>query len=184
MPSLQGHLLVASPHLEDPNFARSVVLIVQHEAEGALGVVLNRPSGKTVADVWSDLTGNECDSDEPIYVGGPLQGPLMAVHTLDESGELQIVPGLWFATKADHINRVVEGSQTPYRLFSGYSGWGGGQLDGEMKAGGWRTTDATASYIFTEDNDALWQTVVRHVGTDILRADQNIRQWPDDPSLN
>jgi len=184
MRSLQGHLLVASPHLGDPNFARSVVLIIQHEAEGALGVVLNRPSGKNIADVWEELTGTPNERDDPIYLGGPLEGPLMAIHTLKDAGEKEIVPGLWFATHRDHINAVVSQSTTPFRLFSGYSGWGAGQLDGEMEVGGWLTVEATAEFVFAANDDELWQLVVRRVGSDILKTDRNIREWPDDPSLN
>lgn len=101
-----------------------------------------------------------------------------------ESAETEIVPGLWFATQRDYINAVVETSNTPFRLFTGYSGWGGGQLENEMEVGGWLTLPASADFVFAENDDALWQLVVRHVGHDILKADRNIRELPDDPSLN
>lgn len=184
MDSLQGHLLIASPHLGDENFSRSVVLIVQHEPTGALGLVLNRPSNKTIADVWEELTGTPSDSRAPIYVGGPIEGPLMAVHTRRDSGEVEIVPGLWFATHRDYINAIVEDSKRPFRLFSGYSGWGEGQLDGEMKVGGWLSIPASAEFVFAQDDEALWQLVVKRVGSDVLKSDKQIREWPDDPSLN
>ena len=184
MHSLQGHLLIASPHLGDPNFARSVVLMVQHESEGALGLVLNQPSSKAICDVWQQLTGEESQRGDPIYVGGPLEGPLMAVHTSQPSSETEIVPGLFFATHRDHINNLVEKAETPFRLFSGYSGWGEGQLDGEMEAGGWLTLPASAEFVFGTTDEELWHAVVREVGSDILKADPQIRQWPNDPSLN
>ena len=184
MHSLQGHLLIASPHLGDPNFARSVVLMVQHETEGALGLVLNHPSSKRICDIWQDLSGQPSDRADPIYVGGPLEGPLMAIHTTRPAGESEIVPGLWFATHRDHINALVETADSPFRLFSGYSGWGGGQLDGEMEAGGWLTLPANAEFVFSTEDDELWQAVVRRVGNDILKADPQIRELPDDPALN
>lgn len=184
MHSLQGQLLIASPHLGDPNFSRSVVLVVKHEDEGALGLVLNRPSGKSIADVWEVLTGQTCDRNDPIYLGGPMEGPLMAVHTTSQSQEEEIVPGLWFATNRDNIDSLVSEATTPFRLFSGYSGWGEGQLDGEMDVGGWLTLPATAEYVFEADDDKLWRKVVSRVGDDILKADPQIREWPDDPSLN
>ena len=184
MDSLQGHLLIASPHLGDPNFARSVVLIVQHQAEGALGLVLNQPSTRTIADVWQELSGETSDRTDFIYVGGPMEGPLMAIHTSHPMGESEIVPGLWFATHRDHINELVNSAQTPFRLFSGYSGWGEAQLDGEMEAGGWLTLPANAEFVFSSEDDELWHRVVRKVGSEILKADRNIREIPEDPSLN
>jgi putative transcriptional regulator len=184
MLSLQGHLLIASPHLGDPNFARSVVLVVEHKDEGALGLVLNHPSSKTISDVWETLTGEPCDREDAIYLGGPLEGPLMAIHTTPASGESQIVPGLWFSTHRDQIDALVKKATTPFRLFSGYSGWGEGQLDGEMDAGGWLTLPATADAVFATDDDELWQMVVRRVGSEILKSDRQIREWPEDPSLN
>lgn len=184
--SLKGQLLIASPHLGDPNFSRTVVLMVQHEDEGALGVVLNRPSGKTIRSVWQELTGHASDNNDPIYIGGPLEGPLMAVHTLSDCAEAEITPGLWFATHRDHINKVVaaDDGQHPFRLFSGYSGWGEGQLDGEMEVGGWLTVPAAAEFVFAPDNDVLWQRVTRRVGSDVLKSDRHIRGLSDDPSLN
>ena len=78
--SLQGQFLVASPHLGDGNFNRSVVLIIKHDDDGAFGLVLNRPTGNTVGDVWRMVTEQELDCDRPIYLGGPVQGPLVCLH--------------------------------------------------------------------------------------------------------
>jgi putative transcriptional regulator len=183
MSSLKGRLLVASPHLGDPNFSHTVVLMVQHDGDGALGVVLNRPSGRLIRDVWEDLTGRRSESDAPIFIGGPLEGPLMAVHTLHSAGESEIVPGLWFATHRDHLHAIVDDQQHPFRLFSGYSGWGEGQLDRELKAGGWLTLPASAKHVFAEDDDILWQQVTREIGHDILKS-AHIKHVPDDPSIN
>ena len=201
MQSLQGHLLIASPHLGDPNFARSVVLMVEHQREGALGLVLNHPSPQTIANIWAELSGKSSDRTDFIYVGGPIEGPLMAIHTTAPMGESEIVPGLWFATHRDHINTLVESAETPFRLFSGYSGWSAGQLEAEMEAGGWitrqaskeddekeaggwLTLSASAEFVFSTEDDELWHMVVRRVGGEILRADRHIRRLPDDPSLN
>jgi putative transcriptional regulator len=184
MTSLKGHLLVASPHLGDSNFSHTVVLMVQHDADGALGLVLNRPSGRLIRDVWKDLTGRDSESDSPIFIGGPLEGPLMAVHTLQRCADNEIVPGLWFATHRDHLHEIVDDTVHPYRLFSGYSGWGEGQLDGEMKAGGWLTIPATARHVFADDDEYLWQQVTHQIGYDILKSDRHIKHVPDDPSMN
>ncbi len=85
MESLQGHLLIASPHLSDSNFVQAVVLLVHHSEEGTLGVVLNRPSGSTIGDLWKDVDEEPCDSDHPFHLGGRGSGTEIAVHT-DLSG--------------------------------------------------------------------------------------------------
>jgi putative transcriptional regulator len=184
MQTFQGQLLIASPHLGDSNFARTVVLMVQHTGDGALGLVLNRPSDKRICDIWQSITGRDSDNESPIYVGGPLEGPLMAVHTSRKLAENEIVPGLWFATHKEHLHALVEHSKQPFRLFSGYSGWGGGQLEGEMKAGGWLLLPATAEHVFAEDDGEVWQLATRTVGHNILKADRSIKDLPENPSLN
>jgi len=89
--SLQGHLLIASPHLADPNFARTVVLMVQHSDQGALGVVLNRPTSKTVKELWKEVGDAPCHTEAPVCLGGPVSGPLMAVHTNQFFAEIDMV---------------------------------------------------------------------------------------------
>ena len=80
--SLAGHFLVASRYLRDPNFAQSVVLMIHHDQQGAMGVVINRPADKTIREVWEIIGNDPCDRDDLIYIGGPVPGPLVAVHRL------------------------------------------------------------------------------------------------------
>src|SRR5436305_2107477 len=129
MGSLTGHILVASPHLGDPNFFRSVVLVIRHDEEGAFGVVLNRPLPSKVSDVWRALGNDNIANDQPIYLGGPVTGPLLALHTNDEYSEGDVVEGVCYATHKDHLNWLVEDYDGPLKIFSGYSGWGEGQLE-------------------------------------------------------
>ena len=82
MKSLKGHFLVASPHLADANFYRSVVLMIQHDEDGAVGLVLNRPTDNTIAEVWEMISESPCDVQGCVSIGGPVAGPLMALHTL------------------------------------------------------------------------------------------------------
>ena len=183
MQSLKGHFLVASRYLRDSNFAQSVVLMLQHDLEGALGVVLNRPGNKTVREVW-ELTGQEpCPLDDPIHVGGPVPGPLMAVHTIEELSEREITPELFFSVERDALNRIVRHPQGRCRLFSGHAGWGSGQLEGELKAGGWLTTAATVDDVFA-DYEELWRTVVQRIGLNIMAPGIDPERMPEDPSLN
>lgn len=183
MESLKGQFLVASPYLPDGNFYRSLVLMVQHDEEGALGLLLNRPTNQQLSEVWSKITSLPCDADLPIFSGGPCEGPLMAVHELAEYGEEEICEGVYFASQRDNLLAIVAQDQREYRIFSGYSGWGGGQLEGELKAGGWLVVPANADLVFA-DSEHIWQDVVHEIGDEILLDSLDIQNRPDDPSLN
>jgi putative transcriptional regulator len=182
MKSIAGHLLVASKFLRDPNFMQSVVLMVQHDKDGALGLVLNRPGDKTVAQVWERIGHDPCDSSQPVYRGGPVPGPLMALHTLEALAELEVLPGLYFSTHRDALDGLVR-QETTYRLFAGHSGWGSGQLEGEMDVGGWLTTPAMLDDIWAE-SDSLWKSVTGRIGLAIVARDIAPDRVPIDPNWN
>src|SRR5262245_63826427 len=103
MESLQGHFLVASPNLSDGNFNRSVVLMVKHDEEGALGLILNRPTASRVADVWKSVAEEAIDSTDTIYVGGPVTTALVSLHTLKSAGDMRVLPGVYFSAQPDHL---------------------------------------------------------------------------------
>jgi len=180
---LTGHFLVASRYLSDPNFAQSVVLMIHHNDEGAMGVVINRPSDKTVSEVW-ELIGNEpCDRDEFIFIGGPVPGPLVALHSIEEFSEHDVLPGLHAATQKDSLDVLVRRTNVAVRLYSGNAGWGSGQLEAEMEAGGWLTTRATIDDVFA-DHETIWKTVTQRIGLEIMAPDLDFEHVPPDPSLN
>ena len=183
MPSLAGHFLIASPHLADGNFYRSVVLIVKHDDEGAVGLVLNRPTGNTVRDIWRMVTEEDLDCDRPIYLGGPVQGPLVCLHRLKSCSESEVLPGVYFAAHKDELHKIVTQKSKPFRLFTGYAGWAGGQLEGEMKVGGWLTIKATKALVF-DDREDLWEQIVRSIGQTVLESAIKPKHVPKDPSLN
>lgn len=183
MKSLQGHFLVASPHLVDPNFLRSVVLVIQHDEQGAFGVVLNRPTNNTIAELWGLISQTPCDNASPVHVGGPVAGPLIAVHGDAALSEMEIVPGVHFASAKESIVQLVTQSQCDVRLFVGYSGWGAGQLDSELQAGGWLTERATREDVFSDYED-LWNRVARRIGLHVLEPTFKHVQVPNDPSMN
>lgn len=183
MNSLRGHFLVGSPYLSDPNFFRSVVLMIQHDEEGALGLVLTRPSAKTVADVWEMVTGESSDCQRLIHIGGPVAGPLMALHTQPQFAEADVVGGVFFCAQKDAIEQIVADEDEPWLLFSGYSGWGPGQLERELKVGGWLTVPAAAEDVFCEGDD-LWERLVKKIGQDILAPAIRTSHVPPDPSCN
>jgi putative transcriptional regulator len=161
MDSLRGQLLIAPPYLADPNFSHSVVLMIQHDEEGAFGVILNRPSGRTIRDVWSELRDTPCGCAQAVHVGGPVTGPLVALHTEPALGDIQVVDGVWCSMSAEKIEEIVRDDRRYVRFYAGYSGWGGGQLEAELQTGSWLTTDATAENVFHTTQEDLWQTVVR-----------------------
>ncbi len=112
MDSLQGHLLLASEELVDPNFARAVVLLIEHNEQGALGVILNRPTSKTVRELWREVSQVPCESQRPVCLGGPVSGPVMALHTLPALAELEVVAGVYFAAKKQHLDELVSGGES------------------------------------------------------------------------
>jgi putative transcriptional regulator len=183
MASLAGHLLVASVHLLDPNFIKSVVLLVQHSDQGALGVVVNRPINKSVQDLWREVGGGPCSNTQPVYLGGPVPGPLMAVHREELFSEMQIIPGVFFSASKQSLDALVMRSDPDLKIFVGHSGWGPGQLDQELEQGAWLSMPATMEFVFF-DSSELWQTVSRHIGRSMIQSMLHIKEILDDPTVN
>jgi putative transcriptional regulator len=181
--SLTGHFLVASRYLRDPNFVQSVVLMIHHDREGAMGVVINRPSDKSVREVWEMIGNDPCDRDDLIYVGGPVPGPLVALHNVEAFANHEVLPGLFVSTNRDALDLIVRKKDLPLRLCSGNAGWGSGQLESELDAGGWLSTRATIEDVFAEP-ETIWKTVTQRIGLEIMAPDVDSEHMPIDPSLN
>jgi putative transcriptional regulator len=180
---LAGHFLVASRYLRDPNFAQSVVLMIEHNEQGALGVVINRPSDKSVREVWELIGYDPCDRDDLIYVGGPVPGPLVALHPLEAFSEYEVMPGLYVSKNRDALDLIVRKKGVPLRLCSGNAGWGSGQLESEMEAGGWLSTRATVEDVLG-DHESIWKTVTQRIGLEIMAPSVDKEHMPPDASLN
>lgn len=183
MKSYQGHFLIAAPELLDPNFRRAVVLIVKHDDEGTFGLVLNRPTSIKLAEVWQQVSEQPCPSDVALHLGGPCQGPLMAVHAHLASSEIEVLPGLHFCASADALLSLVAAGIEPVRFFVGYAGWGPGQLEDELDAGGWLTRAATSELVFLEPGRDLWTELTRAIGSNLIDA-LGIKHVPPDPRHN
>jgi putative transcriptional regulator len=182
MESLQGFFLLASPHLTDGNFFRSVVLILRHDEEGALGLVLTRPA----TDDWrEEFVGEVKRKDEPaqVFWGGPVPGPLMALHGYEEYSQGEVLPDVHFLADKTMIHKLLKKTKKPVRLFANYSGWGSGQLEDELEAGGWLVTKASAEEVFS-DSEELWKHLVHRVGLEILAPAVGEEHIPEDPSWN
>lgn len=183
MRSLTGQLLVASRHLQDPNFRQTVVLMLEHAEQGALGVVLNRPSDRTIREVWEAVKADPCDNDNVIYVGGPVPGPLIALHDSEPLGEKEVLPGVFMSMQRQSLDQLVREPDQLVRVYNGNSGWASGQLEGEMKAGGWLRTAATSDDVFA-DHASLWKQATQRIGLSIMLPGTSPDRLPGDPSTN
>ena len=177
--SLQGKLLVASPALVDPNFLKSVVLMVQHDENNALGVILNRPLEITVAQACEQVLEQEYDVDGVIHLGGPCEGPLMVVHDQEDAADLTVMDGVYFTTEREKIERLLVTEGAELKFFVGYSGWGAGQLEAEMETGSWLVAPADGKLVFGADDQ--WGKLKNWIG---LGGIVDPKLIPDDPSLN
>jgi putative transcriptional regulator len=163
--NLRGQYLVSARHMQDPNFSRTVVLIVEHNDSGSMGLVLNRP---TAIEVRSALSGHfdVPEADSPVFFGGPVEPQsLFLLHDSVEhsGGELPVLPGLFVGANADVFEQIVAGAAATgvrYKVFSGCAGWGLGQLAGELARGDWHVAPADVEAIFTGDPYSQWETLI------------------------
>lgn len=176
--TLRGRLVVATPSLTEPNFSRTVIFMLDHNDEGGLGVVLNRPS---TVDVATALPGWDALATAPpkMFVGGPVQPEAvvaLAASTM-ETAALQPVGGGIAVVDLRADAALVAANVVGVRLFAGYAGWGGGQLEDEIEAGGWFVIDGQPQDVFTTDPEGLWVGVLERQGGLFTTITEN-------PSLN
>jgi putative transcriptional regulator len=175
--SLQGQLLISSPILVDPNFRRTVVLMTHHDDEGAMGLVLSRPSEILVADAVPELADLPA-AGEFVYLGGPVQSEAVVVLIEHEvEPETPIVGNIAFMQTGSAVDEL---DAVRARVFAGYSGWGPGQLEGELDESSWIVVPAEPEDVFAPDPDELWRTVLHRKGGKFTL----IATMPYDPKLN
>ena len=179
--SLAGQLLLASPSLLDPNFIRSVVLVGVHNEEGAMGVVLNRPSTVTVREAVPQLEP-AVDELEPVYVGGPVQPRSVVVlaEFLDPALAGTLVVGRIGFPAADADMQRLADATARTRVYAGYAGWGEGQLDTEIEAGAWWVVRSRPDDALGDEPDGLWRTVLQRQSGPVAAA----ANFPVDPAVN
>ena len=180
---LRGQLLLDSGQLGGSFFRRTVVLVCQHNAEGAFGLVLNRPLGKAVGEmIVADLP--DVLKESPLYLGGPVQpAALSFLHTDNFIPEADVMPNLALGHSLDELVDVGE-SFSPakkVRIFAGYSGWSPGQLEEELKRKAWLTFPASLELVFETPPDQLWPKILKSKGG---WKNKLLSQMPDDLSLN
>ncbi|MFQ5730664.1 MAG: YqgE/AlgH family protein [Planctomycetaceae bacterium] len=185
--SLRGHFLIAAKKLRDDNFYRTVVLIVEQNAEGAMGVVVNRPSSITVANALSEHFQLP-DNGDVVYIGGPVHPQdLIVLHDrcdLDPD-DTPVVPGLSVGRNSEVFEEVMRlaaagCSELKYRIFCGCAGWAPQQLEGEIDRGDWFVVPASAALLFSEDPFCVWDEVRRRVH----RSPEMLPDLPGVPEWN
>ena len=183
MTSLQSHLLIASPQLPAP-FDEAVILLVRHNEEGALGLILNRRTNASFQDAWNQISDVPSSRDERIFLGGPCEGPLVALHTDEFLLEIEVMPGLYFSAGKEKLETLAARDDgEPTKFFAGYSGWSPGQLENEIARGSWSVMPAKAEHVFAFEGE-LWQRTRRTVADAAWRSRLKIKHAPPDPRMN
>lgn len=165
-------LLLAMPQLEDPNFERSVLLMIEHNRDGSFGLILNRPSDLKVCEVLETLSiewgGSE---EEVVWSGGPVMpGTGWVLHepvdlATDEGG-VEVIPGVVLSTSPERLRALAELPPARMRFVLGFSGWGASQLESELALGTWLAAEATAEIVFETPAEAMWEAVLRSLGVE------------------
>jgi putative transcriptional regulator len=180
MVSLRGQLLISSGGLYDPNFRHTVVLIGEHNADGALGVILNRALDVTVEDAIPPLAAL-VPPGAPLFQGGPVEpeSPVLLAEFSDpEKADLLCFGSVGFLI--GDVSAEARPNLLRTRVFAGYSGWGPGQLEGEMAVDAWIVEPALVEDVFTDQPDMLWSRVLRRKGPEY----DMLSRMPYDPSMN
>lgn len=184
VPLSDGIFLIAAPGLLDPNFRRSVVLLCEYHAQGAMGLIVNRPSRTKLSQVLPDLKSSAF-GETTMHVGGPVsRQSILILHRLgDISGARDLVDGMRLGGEPAALKRALHdggcGGER-LRLYAGYAGWGAGQLDHELTQGGWITCAAQARYVFEIPPARIWSTLLAELGGRY----RLLSAFPPDPNLN
>jgi len=177
-----GTLLIAEPFLKDPNFMRTVVFLCDHQEEGSFGFVINKTFEHTLDELMNDLE----ELKLPVYYGGPVQ--MDTIHFLHQypdliPGSFEVMDGIyWGGDFETAITLIREGSLdlNKIRFFIGYSGWGNGQLNDELKEKSWLTANATRKLVFHKNIEEIWKDALKELGGDY----EMMANFPIDPQLN
>jgi putative transcriptional regulator len=179
MTNFRGKILIASSRLLDSNFVHTVILVVQHDENGALGLVLNRPLELSIREACESALELRCEAEGFIHQGGPCEGPLMVVHQDRDAAQLTVIDGVYFTAERDHIEGLLTQDDGKAKYFVGYSGWGPDQLETEMQTGSWVTVAARKEYVFNDNVD--WQKLMTQA---TLGKYIDPDRMPADPSMN
>jgi putative transcriptional regulator len=173
---LTGQLLIAMPQMRDPRFTRSVIYICAHNADGAMGLVVNRRVGSITFDELLQQLGigpNRRNDEIRVHFGGPVeQGRGFVLHSADynQSGTMRVDDQVALTATLDILKAMAAGGGPRRSLLAlGYAGWGPGQLDAEIQANGWLSVPADEELVFDADLDHKWQRAIGKIGVDFSK---------------
>lgn len=176
--SYAGQLLLANPSLRDPNFRRAVILMSAHDADGAMGVVLNRPMPQQLGELNVEFAKTALAA-VPIYLGGPVETEKL-IFVSWQRNEAEMELQMTFGLEVEQAIALVGTPGVTLRAFLGYSGWGKGQLENEMRQNTWFTAPVADYNLASEEGVGLWRMILGSLDPELkLLADE-----PDDPTLN
>ena len=182
IPPKQGRLLISEPFIFDPHFKRTVILLVEHNANGSVGFILNRPINIKVNEIVEDFP----TFDAEVFLGGPVnQNNLFFFHTMGEAieGSSEIIPGLFLGGNFSQVKElIITGKMQPHdiRFFAGYSGWEKNQLKKELKEKSWIVTKATLEQALYGRTKEFWHETLKKMGSKFAI----MSNFPEDPTMN
>lgn len=171
---LTNHFLIAMPSLADPNFSHTVTYICEHNDDGALGIVINRPSELTLAELFDHLAlegYDEAAASQAVYAGGPVQrerGFVLHPGGSEWESTLKVSDDLFVTTSKDILEAIAEGRGPEQHLVAlGYAGWGAGQMEAEMAENAWLSGPADSAIIFDKESGERWRAAAALLGVDL-----------------
>ncbi len=181
---LSGTLLVADPGLEDPNFSKTVILLPVHSSDsGALGVILNRPTGRTLGEMYPEQAFDKL-ANIRIFEGGPVDHSQL-ILTAWKWDANENSHKMFFGISSEHALELIEsGEEVTVRGYLGYAGWSAGQLEAELQANAWITRPIESEILDREEDDGLWDQLARVEESGPELALNDLPPPPEDPELN
>ncbi|MEO2044231.1 MAG: YqgE/AlgH family protein [Nitrospinaceae bacterium] len=180
----KGYFLIANPVLPDPNFSRTVILLCNHDDQGSFGLVINRPAPITAKEIFEEINVLNSPTGK-IFIGGPVSPSQVfyLCRSNEPLPELELIcDGIYMGLSwelLDNLMMRIENPDLNIRFYMGYSGWGAGQLAGEMTRLSWLTCEAKSKFVFQENEDGIWANAVKFMGKDyeyLIKAPVN-PQW-------
>lgn len=164
--------LVAARGMQDPNFAQTVILLIDYDAQGAFGLIINQPTRHNLAEIWPEITGLEAHS---VFWGGPVfpNRLLFLLRSEDAPQDMRrVIPGVYLGSDELNLKRIIAEGQEEFRTYAGYSGWAPGQLDREIARGDWHLVPVERRFVFFPRPEEVWDELIQRVDIQVVKLSQ------------